>query len=137
MAQTLSSAGKPAEGIDLAKKAMRLDPYYPASSALYLGNCYYWSGRYEEALEAFKNALSLNPDFGPALRKTAAIYAELGRMDEARAEMGELLRVVPEASLERLRRRPVNPERDPAALQRYHESLSKAGLPEKSRSAKL
>ncbi len=130
LAQTLCSAGKPEEGIDLAKKAMRLDPYYPASSALYLGNCYYWSGRYEEALEAFKNALARYPDFGPALRKTAAIYAELGRMDEARADIAELLRVMPEASLEHLRRRPINPERDPAAVQRYHEALRKAGLPE-------
>ena len=128
---TLAFAGRPDEAIPLVKKAMRLNPHGDAIYPLHLGIAYYLSGQYEEAIAALKEALARSPDYLPAHRKLAAVYVELGRMDEARAEVAEHMRVSPGFSLGRFKER--IPIKDPAVLERYINALRKAGLPEKSR----
>jgi adenylate cyclase len=56
----------------------------------------------------------------------AAVYSELGREAEARAEAAEVLRLNPHFSLEVLRQRA--PIKDPAIRERYLAALRKAGL---------
>ena len=73
-----------------------------------------------------------NPDFLPAHLVRAVIYNELGREEEARAELAEILRISPHASLEGQRER--MPFKDQAVLERFIDGLRQAGLPEKSRS---
>ena len=56
----------------------------------------------------------------------AAVYSELGRKAEARAEAAEVLRLNPQFSLEVHRQR--EPVKDPARLERHLAALRKAGL---------
>ena len=67
-----------------------------------------------------------NPDEGR--RMLAASFAELGMMGEARHQAEKVMRLHPEFSISRWRRRPLY--RDTAILERYLEGLRKAGLPE-------
>jgi class 3 adenylate cyclase len=91
-----------------------------------LGEAYRSTGRYEEAIAAFKRALTRNPDLLPAHLNLAAIYSELGREEEARAEAAEVLKISPKYSLEVWRQRA--PYKDPAVLERMLAALRKVGL---------
>ncbi len=124
----LTYAGRPGEGIDLVKKAMRLDPHYPPLYLFYLGHAHYLVGQYEEAIAVLKRSFTRNPDQLPSHLDLAVIYCELGRKEEARAEVAEVLRISPRASLEGQRERMLF--KDQAVLERYLENLRKAGLPE-------
>jgi tetratricopeptide (TPR) repeat protein len=128
LGQILIFAGRPQEGIDLVKKAMRLDPHYPPNYLIYLGDAYYAMGKYEEAIEALKSSLTRAPDFLSARRILAVIFSELGRKEEARSEVAEMLRISPRTSLVGQRKR--LPFKDQIVLERYLEGLRKAGLPE-------
>jgi adenylate cyclase len=122
----LDLAGRPEEAIGLIEKAMRLNPHYPPFYSFQLGEAYRYTGRYEEAIAAYKKALTHIPDLLPAHLGLATIYSELGRAEEARAEVAEVLRITPKYSLERLRQ--MSPYKDPAVLERMLAALRKAGL---------
>jgi adenylate cyclase len=126
LADVLTMAGRPAEAIGLMEKAMRLNPRYPAVYLASLGGAYLWTGRYEEAIATLKQALSRNPNLVSAYYGLAISYSELGREEEARAEVREILRITPNASLERVRQG--WPQKDPAILERSLAALRKAGL---------
>ena len=132
LGQILSLAGRPEEGLGLVKKAMRLDPHYPPTYLNNLGRAYYAMGQYEEAIAALKGSITRDPDFLSPHLVLAVIFSELGRKEEAQAEVAEILRISPRASLGDQRER--MPVKDQAILGRYLEGLRKAGLPEKSRS---
>jgi adenylate cyclase len=66
------------------------------------------------------------PNFLPAHLYLAAIYSELGREAEARAEGAEVVRLNPPFSIEVLRQR--LPYKDPAIVERHIAALRKAGL---------
>ena len=112
----------------MAKKAMQLDPHAPAPYPFTLGVAFYMTGRYEEAIAALKRSLTRGPNFPPPYRFLAAIYSELGQMEEAQAVVRDVLRLRPRASLEVWRQR--YPYKDQAALERFIEGLRGAGLPE-------
>jgi len=89
-----------------------------------LGDAYYLTRQYEEAITAFQQALTHRPlwDLGLAAHLgLAASYSELGR-----AEVAEMLRISPNYSLEGLRQ--MLPYKDPAVLERELDALRKAGL---------
>jgi adenylate cyclase len=122
----LSWAGRPEEAIDLVKKGMRLNPVYPVFYLWNLGHAYFLTGQYEEAIAALNRVLNRNPNFYPAHFYLAASYSELGREDEARAEVAELQRKWPECSLENARQR--LPYKDQAVLERLFDAQRKASL---------
>jgi adenylate cyclase len=126
LAETLNFAGRPDEAIGFAKKAMRLDPKYPTWLPFLLAHSYSLLRRYDEAIAALQDSLGRNPNFLPARRWLAVVYAELGREKEARAEVAETLRISPEASLERWRER--MPYKNQADLERFIAGLRKAGM---------
>jgi adenylate cyclase len=70
--------------------------------------------------------LTLNPNHAAAHRQLAACYAEVGRLEEARAEVAEVLRLNPNYSLEWVRQN--MPYKDPAMMERHLAALRKAGL---------
>lgn len=65
------------------------------------------------------------PNFLPAHLQLASCYAHLGRLEEARAAAAEVLRLVPNFSLEGLKNLPI---KDPAVLEREIDAWRKAGL---------
>jgi len=125
LAQILILAGRPADAIGLVEKAMRLNPQYPAWYSGTLGWAYRFTRRYEEAITVLKQTLAGNPNDLGAHMNLAATYSELDRMEEARAEVAEMLRISPNFSLEVLRR--INAQKDPVLAERSIEALRKAG----------
>jgi TolB-like protein/Tfp pilus assembly protein PilF len=92
--------GRPEEAVPLLKRALRLSPI-PEGFTLYtLGFAYNMTGRYEEAIEACRKAIGVEPEnlWSHVVLTTA--YSLAGREEEARAEAGEVLRINPKFSLE-------------------------------------
>jgi TolB-like protein/class 3 adenylate cyclase len=114
------------DALGAVEKAMRLNPHYPPYYLLELGKAYRFLGQPEKALAALKGALARNPNFLPARLQLAGIYSGLDQKEEARAEVAEILRLSPNFSLE-VHQQSV-PYKDPAVLERYIDSLRKAGL---------
>ncbi len=79
-----------------------------------------------------KRSLTRDPDFLSPHLVLAVIFGELGRNEEARAEVAEILRISPRVSMEGQRER--MPFKDQAVLERFLDGLRKAELPEKSSS---
>lgn len=128
LGEILNLAGRPEEGVKLLEAAMRLDPHYPPTYLFFLGYGYYAMGRYDDAIAALKRSLARNPDHFSPHRTLAVIFSELGRIDEARAEVIEMLRISPNATLSGQKKR--MPFRDELVLEKYMNGLRKAGLPE-------
>jgi TolB-like protein/Tfp pilus assembly protein PilF len=65
LADILNSLGKPQEALEMAEKALRLDPRsrYTASYLYELGVGYFFTGRIEEAIAAFKRTLMHDPNY--------------------------------------------------------------------------
>jgi adenylate cyclase len=125
----LNWAGKPEEGIGLIEKAMRLNPRYPFYYLFYLGHSNYLLGRNEEAIALLKRVVTRAPNFLPARRHLAVLYQEDGREEEARAEVAEVLRIFPGASIEDSRQRCLYLQ-EPALLARFFDGMRKSGMPE-------
>jgi len=128
LGQILNFVGRPQEGIDLVENAMRLDPHYPSTYLVYLGQAYYEMGKYQEARSFCNRAVSRSPSLSIAQTMLATIYSDLGQMDEARARVAELRKISPRTTIEHMRE--VLPYKDQALLDRISEALRKAGLPE-------
>ncbi|MEJ2122367.1 MAG: tetratricopeptide repeat protein [Alphaproteobacteria bacterium] len=84
--------------------------------------------RYDEAAECARLSLQTNPDFPAALQLLAASYAQLGRIDEARDAIDQLLRVVPGQTVETAGSQ--LPLKRPEDMERYLDGLRNAGLPD-------
>ncbi len=125
LAEASKFGGRPAEVIELMEKAMRLNPRYPSSYLFQSGSSYYYMGRYQEALVLLKRAATRRPNHMPTRQYMTAIYTELGREEEAKAEMAEVLRISPDHSLEEMAKYPY---KDPAYLERLRGHMRKAGL---------
>jgi adenylate cyclase len=121
--EVLSCTGRPQEAVGLVEKAMRLDPHYPASYVFALGQAYYLTGRYEEAIGAFKRLLTRNPDHVHGRFFLAIAYSEIGRTEEARAEIAACGDIDPAYYLERAKDR--IPYRDPTLMERWANILRK------------
>jgi adenylate cyclase len=120
----LTAAGRAEEGLDVIRRAMRLDPYHPAYWWGSLASSLFHTRRYEEALDA--NAKVDRSRNHWHLARDAACLSQLGRLDEARAVAAEVLRLKPgfciSTELPKFKR-----EEDADHLR---EALRKAGLPE-------
>ena len=92
----LTHAGRAPEALAYTKRIMRLDPFYPAIYLHCLGKAYYFLGRNEEAIEQFQAVSARIPGYRPGLVLRAAAAAEIGRSDQARTAVAELLRIQPD-----------------------------------------
>jgi adenylate cyclase len=128
LARTLTYAGRPEEAVELAKKAMRLSPYYPDEYLGILAVAYRLTGNYAEAIDLFEKRRERNPDSTIAYLGLAVLYTEVGREEEGRAAAAEVLKRNPKTSLKQIRNR--LPYKNPADVERIIASLRKAGLPD-------
>jgi adenylate cyclase len=85
-AWTLVVAGEPARAIQTLEAHMRLDPFYLPFAPWWLGSAYYMLGRYADAVPPLQAAVTRAPNLALGHHWLAATYAQLGRLDEARAE---------------------------------------------------
>ena len=122
--EVLTWLGRPEEGIDWIKKAMRLNPYHPERFWNHLGRAYFVARRYAEAIEAFKRITAPDHTHHAFL---AAAQAQMGNEAEARRYAGEVLSRKPDFTVESyLATVHYRRQED---LEHHRESLLKAGLP--------
>ncbi len=111
--------------------ACRMNPLdsRKAATATYstLSAALYFARRYDEAIRAGRRALAFSPQSNIARKYVAISLALLGRADEARLEIAELLKHQPSASLVSLR---LQPFRHKWMHELHMEGLRKAGLRE-------
>jgi TolB-like protein/Flp pilus assembly protein TadD len=126
LAETLSRVGRAEEAVAMAKQALRRKPIITDVHLNSVGVAYHLAGRPEGAIAPLKQYLTRYPNILGAHLTLAAVYGELGREAEARAEGAEVLRINPQFSLEIHKQR--EPIKDPAVLERHLAALRKAGL---------
>jgi TolB-like protein/rhodanese-related sulfurtransferase len=85
LASALVLAGRPAEGHESIRTAMRLDPHHPPSYLITLGAAQFGIERFEEAVVTFEGAVKRNPDNELPLIYLAASYGHLGRIKDGDA----------------------------------------------------
>ncbi|MDH4984008.1 winged helix-turn-helix domain-containing tetratricopeptide repeat protein [Aminobacter anthyllidis] len=118
-------AGRVEEGLDHIRKAFRLNPFPASWYYLTLGQALYAAGDYEAAVETLRRDETYRTS---SRRFLAASLAQLGRFDEARAEVELFLVGTPEFTIRHWSA--TEPFRDPATLGHFIEGFRKAGLPE-------
>ena len=99
MAWVMLTTGRPQAALDFMRTAMRLNPRYPSHYALARGLALFSLGALAEAARVLEEALERSPTATELAPPLAAIYAHLGRREEAR---DMLLRWRPGASQEEL-----------------------------------
>jgi TolB-like protein len=100
LAQVLVFAGQPEEAVELTQKAMRLNPHYPVQYPFTLGFAYLFLERYEDAIPALEEALTINPFFFPSHLVLAGVYVETGQDENARYHMAEAGKINPQLTVE-------------------------------------
>jgi len=131
LGEVLCFSGRSHEAIDYFKKAIRINPFPPAFYYLNLGYAYFLTGNYQEAVGVNKKACALMPDNEGCHRTLAASYGMLGKDTEARFEAAELLRIMPDWSIEGWKQRQTHGWKNQADVDHFAEGLRRAGLPEK------
>jgi adenylate cyclase len=94
--ELLTWLGRPEEGIDWIKKAMRLNPYHPERFWSHLGRACYCDEKYAEAAEAFSRIT--RPDYTHHAF-LAATFAQMGNKVAAAAHAAEVLKREPKFSV--------------------------------------
>lgn len=117
-----------AEAEQAIRSAMRLNPFYPVNYLAVLGDALVHQGKTSEALEAFHELVRRNPNYISAHLHLAGLYSEAGKIENARQEIAEVLRInpsyrVPMASSFYL-------SSNESRKQSFLEALRSAGLPE-------
>jgi adenylate cyclase len=126
LAEVLSRVGRLEDALAAATQALRLKPFVVDSHLGRVGVAYYLAGKPEEAIAPLKQYLNRYPNILGVHLTLAAVYSELGKEAEARAETAEVLRLNSKFSLEVHKERA--PIKDLAMLERHIAALRKAGL---------
>ena len=130
------NAGMFDKAIEAMKRAMRLSPYYPIWYLSNLGEALTMAGHLKEAILVNKKLVERgqkekNQTYEIAGHAWLAIgYSMLGREDEGRSHVAEVLKVYPNWSLEFERQ--VYSYKNSADLDRHLDALRKLGIPEQS-----
>ena len=129
MGQALVAAGRHSEAVKSFKKAMRLDPGYQDTLGSGLGKAYFFMSQFEQSVVFFERAHKSNPNNVTPLWYLPAVYAHLGRQQEAETAFAKLKEINPQYSkLYFLRLGFAGMFKDPADLQHLADGLRKAGM---------
>ena len=130
-ASALWRAGKPEEALPLIEKLFRLSPFPVLGNFTGAGIAYNLAGQYEKAAEMLRTAIQRYPPNYLVYLNYSISTSLLGRTEEARGSVRELLRVNPQFSIEQFREFMSRiGMKDQAAVEKFTEALRKAGLPE-------
>ena len=125
--------GHPEETEAHVREALRVSPHDSEAGAwvVYIAIAKLYLGAYEEALGFFRQAKELNPNNATGRFLMSAALVELGRLDEARAEVQAGLALNPGFTIRRYRSSAQSD--NPIFLKRRErniENMRKAGVPE-------
>jgi TolB-like protein/class 3 adenylate cyclase len=124
MGEAMIYQGRTTEALDHMRKAFRANPYPPDWYYWYLGFGEYAAGNYEDTVEAVHHVAKQHVG---SRRILAAALAQLGHLDEARAEAADFMAAYPSFSIEQWSAgQPFQHER---TRQRFIEGYLMAGLP--------
>jgi len=122
-------AGDDEIAVDHATQALRLSPFDSLTHITYsaLAYTHFFAGRFEEAVAAASHSMRANPQYSPPCVTRIAALVNLGREDEARANMQHLFELRPHFTITRfLAIDFTSSER----LDMLANALRRAGLPE-------
>jgi TolB-like protein/Tfp pilus assembly protein PilF len=122
-------AGDLGKVISLGTRILQLSPGAPLSYAVmtHIAAAHNAVGRHEEALDFARRVVELEPNYMYGRIHLAIAYAQLGRVDEARHEVAEALRIRPDANMAVTMTDRIRP---PERTAIWVEGLRKAGMPE-------
>lgn len=119
--------GRASEGVESVQSAFRLNPYPPRVYFWVLGFANYAARRYEEAIEAIE-ALKHEATYRTGSQRVlAASLAQLGRLNEAKAEAALFLSDNPNFKAQHWA--DIHPFQNPDDREHFIEGYLKAGLP--------
>jgi TolB-like protein/DNA-binding SARP family transcriptional activator len=102
-ASVYAICGESDRAIAQCEAARRMNPLDSKKAATHtfgaLSAALYMARRYEESIHAGRRALAFGPNASSARKYVAISLAQLGRIDESRAEIAELLKRHPDASI--------------------------------------
>lgn len=128
LSDMLCFAGRGKESLAQMEMAMSLNPRFPVGYLNSQGFALIAIKRHQQGIAALQAALKRNSDFLAAHVNLAVAYHEVGRHEEAKAEVVEFLRLSPTASVASVRRK--IPFKNAAEVDRWVNALRAAGLPE-------
>jgi adenylate cyclase len=121
--------GETDRGIAVLKHALKLSPRPPASLVWTLANAQLMSGRFENAIQTAERARALAPERKDPHVQLAVAYSAVGRPEEARAAIAEVLRIDPTFNTAVFRREHID-YKDQATVDKLAKLLTRTGLPE-------
>ena len=122
---------QPEAAIEALDRGLRLSPFDPLGHYFATGFAYahLFARRFEEAIEWADRALHDQPSYTPPIRINVVANAHLGRLNEARAALAQLLAINPRLTIARLRALSA-PSQAPEVLNLIVAGMRLAGLPE-------
>jgi TolB-like protein len=124
----LAWMGKGELAVERAERAIRLSPFdsYNFRSYHALAITSFSSGRYQDAVDAARNAVHYNPHFGPARAVLAAALLRVGRAAEAKAAGRDMVECEPTFTTRAFSA----VELEPAVFGPFAEAWRELGMPE-------
>ena len=121
-------AGNSQRAIDALKAYMRLDPFHAPLASGLVGWAHYMLEQYSQALLVLRDFVAQTPNLTFGHFWLAATHTQLGRLEEARGEAAEVLRLQPNFTIAGMRR--VVGFKDAKDDRHFFDALRKSGLPE-------
>jgi adenylate cyclase len=123
--ELLTWLGRPEEGIEWIRRAMRINPYHPPRFWSHLGRAQYTAHNYADAMQSFSKLTTPDHTHHAFL---AASSAQLGNRTAATAHVQEVLQQAPNFSVESYLK--TLHYRQSSDTEHVREGLLKAGLPQ-------
>jgi len=117
------------EVVDILERAIRLDPSHTPDWLMWLGSSYRRLELPEKAAAVLETGVKRARDYVAVHLYLALSYAMLDRMEEARTQMNEVLRINPKFSIEAYVRYAGRNTRDRDALDREARIMARIGFP--------
>lgn len=127
LAWQLVLIGQIERGLELLNRAKMVSPFDPPWLIATEAYAFQVAGRYDKAIEGFRYALE-NGDFPDWHARLAAVYAEAGDMENARAQAQLFIEKRPNRTVADLTR--ILKIQDPEETAHYADMLRKAGIPD-------
>jgi adenylate cyclase len=127
LAHALIFNSEPAAAIDRLETYINLDPLYPDLMLHFMAEARISLRQFEEAITILKQRLERNPSSETAYALLASCYGNLDRIEEGKAALAALLKLVPDFSLDWKQR--VLPFKNLSDFEIRANGLHKVGLP--------